>query len=296
MIINQANIEFLNSAYRANFQRAFSGFAPMWARFATEVPSTTKKNIYAWMGEFPQLREWIGDRKIQSLRADGYEVENKNFESTVGVLRTDIEDDQWGVYAPLMENMGRAAATFPDVELFALLNAGFSTPCFDGQNFFDANHPVGKPGFEVPVSNVQAGTGPAWFLLDISHAIKPMIWQLRKKPDFIAKVDPRSSDAVFMRNEFAYGVDMRAGAGFGFWQMAYASKADVTAANVTAAYTAMTKLVSNEGRKLGVKPQVMLCGPSTYFAARALIEAQIINATTNTLYKLVEVVNVPWLD
>ena len=48
--------------------------------------------------------------------------------------------------------------------------------------------------------------------------------------------------------------------------------------------------------KLGIKPNVMLCGPSTYFQARALIEAQMINATSNTLFKLVEIVNVPYLD
>ncbi|MBU3890095.1 Mu-like prophage major head subunit gpT family protein [Methylosinus sp. KRF6] len=76
----------------------------------------------------------------------------------------------------------------------------------------------------------------------------------------------------------------------------YASRQTINSANVQAAYTAMTQLRSNEGRLLGVKPQVMLCGPSTYFAARALIEAQVIDATSNTLYKLVEIVNVPWLD
>lgn len=296
MIINQANVEFLNTAYRANFQRGFGGVAPMWPRFATEVPSSTAKNVYAWLGQFPKLREWIGDRVIEHLRVDGYEIANKPFESTVSVPRPAIEDDQWNVFGPLMEAMGSSAAYFFDEELFGLLNAGFSTKCFDGQYFFDTDHPVGKPGFETTVSNFGGGAGPAWFLLDLSHSLKPLIVQVRKKAEFIAKVDPRVSDHAFLRNEYVYGVDLRAGFGYGFWQMAYASKQAVTAANVTAAYTAMTQLQSNEGRKLGVKPQVMLCGPSTYFAARALIEAQIIDATTNTLFKLVEVVNVPWLD
>jgi phage major head subunit gpT-like protein len=178
-----------------------------------------------------------------------------------------------------------------------VLNTGFATKCFDGQYFFDTDHPVGKPGFERVASNFQGGAGPAWFLLDLSRSLKPLIWQPRKKAEFVAKVDPRMSDAVFMRNEYTYGVDLRAGAGFGFWQFAYGSKQPVTAANVTAAYTAMTQLQSNEGRKLGVKPQVMLCGPSTYFAARALIEAMLVGGgDSNTIYKLVEIVNVPWLD
>lgn len=296
MIINAANVDFLNTAFRANFQRVLSGVSPMWPRFATEVPSSTGKNIYAWLGQFPKLREWIGDRHIQSLKVDGYEIPNKPFESTVRVPRTDIEDDQWNVYGPLMEEMGSSAGYFPDETLFNLLNAGFSTKCFDGQYFFDADHPVGMPGFETTVSNFQGGNGPAWFLLDLSRSLKPLIWQVRKRPEFVTKVDPRTSDHVFMANEFVYGVDLRAGAGFGFWQFAAASRQALTAANVTALYTGMTNLQSNEGRKLGIKPQVMLCGPSTYFTARALIEAQLINATTNTLFKLVEIVNIPWLD
>jgi phage major head subunit gpT-like protein len=113
MLINAANIDFLNTAYRANFQRALSGVTPMWTRFATEVPSSTGKNIYAWLGQFPKLREWIGDRVVESLKADGYEIPNKPFESTVSVPKTAIEDDQWNVFGPLMEEMGSSAAYFP---------------------------------------------------------------------------------------------------------------------------------------------------------------------------------------
>jgi len=296
MIINQANIAVLTTGYKAAFQKAFSGVAPMWERVATMVPSTTDTNLYAWLGQFPQLREWLADRAIQNLRADGYSLKNKKFESTIAVKRTDIEDDQWGIYSPLMAEMGSAAATHPDTEIFAALLAGFNTKCFDGQYFFDVDHPVGMPGSEVTVSNFGGGDGPAWFLLDTSRSLKPLLYQKRQDYRFIAKQNANDSDHVFMRDEFLYGVDGRMAAGYGFWQMAYGSRQPITADSVEAAYTSMTKLVSNEGRKLGIKPNIMLCGPSTYFQARALIEAQMINATSNTLFKLVEIVLVPWLE
>jgi phage major head subunit gpT-like protein len=298
MIINDDNITFLNTAYRASFQRAFKGVAPLWPRFATEVPSATKTNLYAWMGQFPTLRQWIGDRQVLSVKANGYSIDNVDYEATVGVPRNDIEDDQWGIYGPMMEEMGMTAAQFFDLQLFTLLNNGFTTECYDGQPFFDADHPVGVLGQNTvqSVSNLQAGSGPAWFLFDVSHALKPLILQMRKKPEFITKVDPRTSDSVFMKKEFLYGVDCRLGAGFGFWQMAFASQQPITAANVEAAFTAMRQFQSDQGRLLGINPTVMLCGPSTYFVARALIKAQIINATTNTLFELVDVVYVPWLS
>ena len=61
--------------------------------------------------------------------------------------------------------------------------------------------------------------GSCWTL---SRPLKPLVWQWRKQPEFISKVDPRTSDDVFMKNEYLYGVDLRAGMGFGFWQMAAA--------------------------------------------------------------------------
>ncbi len=294
MIINEANIAFLTTAYKAAFKDAFAGVQPMWKDFATLVPSMTATELYAWLGQFPMLREWIGDRVHQSMRADGYQLSNKDFEATVDVPRNAIEDDQYGVYTPLMEQMGQAAATHPDVEIFGALLA--NGKCFDGQAFFDPDHPVGMPGEERTVSNVQAGAGPRWYLLDTTRPLKPLIYQKRREYDFVSKVDPRVSDRVFERKEFTYGVDGRMAAGYGFWQMAFMSQAEVTAANVEAAYTAMTSQQSNEGRKLGIKPNIMACGPSTYFAARALIEAQMINATSNTLYKLVDIKLVPYLD
>lgn len=294
MIVNNANVALLTTAYKASFQRGFAGVPPLWKDVATMIPSMTAAEMYAWLGQFPRLREWIGDRVHQSIRVDGYQLVNKNFEATVDVPRTAIEDDQWGVFGPLMESMGNAAATHPDEQIFGALLA--NGKCFDGQNFFDPDHPVGKEGAEVMVSNVQAGAGPRWYLLDTTRPLKPLIYQKRKEYEFVTKFDPRSSDRVFERNEYTYGVDGRMAAGYGFWQMAAMSGQPVTADNVEALYLGMTKLESNEGRKLGVKPNIMLCGPSTYFAARQLIEAQIINATSNTLYKLIDVKLIPYLD
>lgn len=298
MIINQTNLDILTTAFRASYQQGFAGVAPMWERVSTMIPSMTRENAYAWLGQFPMLREWVGERQIQSMLEQAYTLKNKKFEVTVGVKADDIKDDQYGVYNSLFTEYGRAAATHPDVEIFAAIQAGETGVCYDGQPFFDADHPVGIEGQTAvtTVSNDQGGSGPRWYLLDTSRALKPFIYQKREDYEFVAKFDPRVSDHVFMYDEYLYGIKGRMAAGYGFWQMAARSAQAVNAANVEALYTGMTTLTSNEGRKLGVKPNILLCGPSTYFQHRALIEAQIINATSNTLYKLVEIVNCPYLD
>jgi phage major head subunit gpT-like protein len=196
----------------------------------------------------------------------------------------------------MMTDMGRAAAAHPDELVFSLLKDGFSTNCYDGQYFFDTDHPVlDAAGAETSVSNVQAGTSAPWMLLDTSRAIKPLIFQERKKPEFVAKDNP-DDDNVFDRAEFKYGTDSRGNVGFGFWQQAFGSKADLTDANLKAAYTAMTSQKGDFGRPLGIIPNLLVVGPTNKFVADELLKAQMkANGATNTLQGLVEAIVVPWL-
>ncbi|HWQ09628.1 MAG TPA: Mu-like prophage major head subunit gpT family protein, partial [Holophaga sp.] len=142
MIINQGNLSNLFTGFKASFNEGFRSAQPLWNLVATPVPSTTKSETYSWLGQFPRLREWIGDRQVKNISQSGYAITNKKFESTISVKRDDIEDDQYGVYSPLFKEMGYAAATHPDELVFGLLLLGFASLCYDGQYFFDTDHPV----------------------------------------------------------------------------------------------------------------------------------------------------------
>lgn len=296
MIITRQSLLTLTTGFKANFQQGFEGVAPMWERVATRVPSSTAAEEYGWLGAFPGMREWVGERQIKNLSQHGYTIRNRPFETTVSVPRPSIEDDQFGIYAPMMTEMGRAAAEHPDTLVYGLLKAGFSTNCYDGQFFFDTDHPViGADGVERSVSNVQTGANAPWFLLDTRRALKPLIYQERKKAEFIAKDDP-SDDRVFMRNEYVYGVDSRGNVGFGFWQMAFGSKAELNETNLQAAYTAMTTLKGDEDRPLGILPNVLVVHPSLKFKADELLKAQLKNGgASNIMQGLVEAMSSPWL-
>ncbi|HCL3956155.1 TPA: Mu-like prophage major head subunit gpT family protein, partial [Pseudomonas aeruginosa] len=118
-IITPALISALKTSFQKHFQDALAKAPSTYLQVATVIPSTTASNTYGWLGQFPKLREWIGQRVIKDMAAQGYQITNKLFESTVGVKRTDIEDDNLGVYAPLMQEMGRAAGAHPDELVFA---------------------------------------------------------------------------------------------------------------------------------------------------------------------------------
>lgn len=296
MIINRQNLTNLNTGFKANFQTGFDGVAPMWERIATRVPSTTASEQYAWLGAFPKMRKWIGERQIKNLAQHGYAIKNEKFEATESVPADAIADDQYGIFAPLMQEMGRAAAEHPDTIIFELLKNGFTTNCYDGQFFFDTDHAViGADGVERSVSNMQAGSNPVWFLLDTRRALKPLIFQERKKPQFVVK-DDLTDDRVFMRDEYVYGVDSRCAVGFGFWQMAFGSKADLTEANLQLAYTAMTSLKGDEDRPLGILPNLLVVHPNLKFKADELLKAQVKNGgASNIMQGLVDSISSPWL-
>ena len=60
----------------------------------------------------------------------------------------------------------------------------------------------------------------SWYLLDTTRAIKPIILQIHKKPEFVAR-DRSTDEAAFMRAAYQYGIDTEDNVGYGLWQLAY---------------------------------------------------------------------------
>lgn len=291
MIINQGNLKAMYQSFRTIFNEAFQGVTPTWMRVAMEVPSTTRQEVYAWLGAFPKLREWIGDRVVKNLKLHDYMIKNKDWESTIEVDRNDIEDDTLGIYRPIIQEMGRSAAIHPDELVWGLLSAGFTALGYDGKAFFAADHPVGAGA----ASNFGGGAGTAWYLLDVSRAIKPFIFQSRRQPAFVS-LDREDDPNVFWRKKYVYGTDRRDNAGYGLWQLAYASKQALSAAQYEAARAGMMGLKNDEGVPLGITPNLMVVGPSLEGKAREILFAERdANGKTNIWRNTADLLVVSWL-
>ena len=144
MIVNAQNLRGIYIAFNTLFNKAFEGQKPTYQRIATVVPSTTESETYAWLGDIPGMREWLGDREVQNLSGSDYTIKNKDFELTVGVGRNAIEDDKIGLYNPSIQMLAESAALHPDELVFSLLSDAFAALCYDGKPFFAADHPVGE--------------------------------------------------------------------------------------------------------------------------------------------------------
>lgn len=139
----QFSMAFINAYRDANISRKLFDLLSGGKAY----PSSARKTKYPILGQLSGLREWIGPRQYEDLSRYVYELENKTFEKSVEVPVNDYQDDQLDAYVGIPEEIGRQAYLWPeDLILQKLQNgtpaAGAPGLCFDGQHFFDVDHPV----------------------------------------------------------------------------------------------------------------------------------------------------------
>lgn len=300
MLISQGQLTAVYTGLKALYQEGFlqtaSGIEDDWKTIAMEVPSDTEEEEYGWMKNMSTIREWIGDRHLQSLVEASYKIKNKHFEGTISVPADKISDRKLAGFSIPTKQLGQNARVFPNRLVFPLLSAGFTNVGFDGQYFFDTDHPVNRPdGVTDLVSNLQAGTGPAWYLLDTTKIIKPIVYQNRAPFNFHSLTDMSKSDHVFMRNEFLFGVDGRCNVGYGLWQTAFASKAPLSLANVTSARAAMMAFKGENGEPIGIVPNMLVVPPALEMDARKVTDALVVGMDTNVMRGVMKTMATSWL-
>jgi len=109
----------------------------------TTVPSASAFNTYGWL-EFAgaKMREWIGQRAVRGLTQRAYQVYNKHYELTFGVDMDTLDDAQLADTQMYVQQLAIAAERLPFDLVYDLLRNGQTRTCYDGQYFFDTDHPV----------------------------------------------------------------------------------------------------------------------------------------------------------
>lgn len=237
MIVNKTALEGIFFNLKTTFNKAFDAAPSSWEQIAMRVTSTSAENRYKWMDRFPRMRKWVGDKAVKQLKGHGYTVVNDDWEATVEVDRNDIEDDNLGVVGPETQMAGHSAKQLPDEIVYDLVNKAFTALCYDGQPFFDTDHPVGDgKGGTVSVSN---------------------------------KITAPLSIATLAAAQSSYG----------------------------AARTAMRNFKDDEGRPLGVRPNILLVPPALEDVGRALLTVERLEDGKTNIYRgTAELVVGDWLE
>ena len=295
MQVNFANLQTVYRGFSAAFSAGF-GQAPQDHMLLTmESRSGTSVEEYPWLGQVPSMEEFLGERVVRQIAEHGYTIRNRAFHATVRVRREKIEDDTYGTYAPIFREFGRASAAHPCELVYQALKDGWDNECYDGQNFFDTDHP-GHGGVSVGNTDSLGNGNTHWFLADASRMLKPIIYQRRVDDMLVRKDDPRRDDNVFMRDEFLYGNRARRNVGYGLWQHIYGSRTPITPALYADAVQALREMQGDQGRPLGLKPTHLFVAPDQEAAAREILIAERKNmGATNVWQGTAELIVSSWL-
>ena len=175
MAIDIASAQVKLRDLTAKFDNRVAAATPFYPSVCYDASSVRTSEKYGWIGNMPGMREWLGERQFSELRAANFVLENKHWESSLLIKKTDLADDNLGQYGPVLEQLGIEAAHHPDELWFSVLEQGESTACFDCQFFFDTDHVWGNSGTQSNdiTSTVASTSAPT--VAEIKTAIRKMI-------------------------------------------------------------------------------------------------------------------------
>jgi len=166
MAVNTASATVTLNTLTALFHEAYRAYVQMYPSFCSVRPSDRAEETYAFMGAFPRMKEWLGERKFEQLRAATFNIANRQWEDGFTIERTDRDDDRLGMYSDLASGLGTQAARHADRLVSELIIAGEATTgvygaCFDSQAFFDTDHVFGDSGANQSNDLAPAAAAPS---------------------------------------------------------------------------------------------------------------------------------------
>lgn len=160
--------EVIGTYFRALSQSDGAGWMNDISNYFTSDQSSEK---YAWLGQSPAMREWIGGRNAKGLRENPWQIANKHFEATLDILKKDLRRDKTGQAMVRIQELAQRSNSHWASLLSALILTGASSYCYDGKYFFATDHEEGSSGIqsnsisvdisELPVDINGTTTAPA---------------------------------------------------------------------------------------------------------------------------------------
>ena len=141
--------------------------------FGSDMESET----YAFLGQSPVFREWIGGRQANGLRSSSFSITNKHYEATLEIRVRDARRDKTGQIQARVDEFADRGITHWASLLSTLLINGPSTVCYDGQYYFDTDHVEGDSGSQsndisIDISGLPTGDAGNHGSVTAPHALE----------------------------------------------------------------------------------------------------------------------------
>ncbi|MDC7125771.1 MAG: Mu-like prophage major head subunit gpT family protein [Spirochaetales bacterium] len=135
------NTSILKKGIDATFHKAYGAMqtqaylAALGSLFLT-APSTGASEDYAWLGDVPGVREWIGDKALKGLKDYDYSIKNKDWYDGFAIDRNELEDEKIAGIMPRVKMLAQTVAKWPSELILDLIVNGTTNKAYDGNAFF----------------------------------------------------------------------------------------------------------------------------------------------------------------
>lgn len=141
--VTSADINALYTGIELQLRDAYLKYTPQLRGFAIEITSTTVREAYPIQAIQATMNRWVGNRISTNFIQKTVFLDNgRPWQNKISIARQDVELKgrtlDMGTVAAMQ---GKAAKAKYDDIIRDLLQAGASTVCVDGTNFFNATHP-----------------------------------------------------------------------------------------------------------------------------------------------------------
>jgi len=142
-ILDSAELQAASYTYRALFKERLAELPQLYKKLATiiENPDSAATKL-DWLADISEMKEWLGDRQIEKLRAFDYSITHKDWENTIQVHKRDLKRDRVGIVKPRINAMAESYIDHLQGMVNTLVTGMFSTACYDGQYLIDTDHPL----------------------------------------------------------------------------------------------------------------------------------------------------------
>lgn len=143
-IQNQNTIDVASTTFNAVFDEVFAAQPPgPWSLYTEVVQTQSKVNELDVLETMPVVREWIGSKVFQSIRASSLSATVKKYEKSFAIDRLDLQADRTGMIGRRIRMfVGDSGQIYDKICLETLVSAtGAGPTCYDGKAVFATDHP-----------------------------------------------------------------------------------------------------------------------------------------------------------
>ena len=158
MLVRTDIPKLITAGMKKEFMRMYAQeVVPEYEKIATVLTSNKKQETYPWLGSTPTMHEWKDERIPEGMLEHYFTVVNRDFEASVSIDKTAIEDELYGQISIKVKQLAQEAKRFIGELLYTLIDQGSSTTgsgifdgvslaCYDGGAFFTTTHEEGLSG------------------------------------------------------------------------------------------------------------------------------------------------------